>query len=332
MDIMKIGKLTASQLEEVIFKNIKKKRKEFLNSPGIGDDCAALDLGDKVCYLSSDPITGAVNKIGKLAVNITCNDLATTGIEPMGIMATILAPTTSTIEDLKQIVIDMEAECEKLNIDILGGHTEITDAVTKIIVSITGIGFGTKAHYEKKEKIKSNDIILLTKGVGIEGTAIISFEKEEELKSILSKKELEYGKSMMEMTSVVKEGLLASDLSKGMHDVTEGGILGAIWEVAELSKLGATIYNEKLEIADVTSKICDFYKIDPLKLISSGSMLIIVSQENKEELLNKLISKDIPTSEIGYFTDNNNEKFILDKKNNKIEIPEPESDELYKVI
>ena len=329
---MKIGKLTASQLEEVIFKNIKKKRKEFLNSPGIGDDCAALDLGDKVCYLSSDPITGAVNKIGKLAVNITCNDLATTGIEPMGIMATILAPTTSTIEDLKQIVIDMEAECEKLNIDILGGHTEITDAVTKIIVSITGIGFGTKAHYEKKEKIKSDDIILLTKGVGIEGTAIISFEKEEELKSILSKKELEYGKSMMEMTSVVKEGLLASDLSKGMHDVTEGGILGAIWEVSELSNLGVTIYEESLKIADTTSKICDFYNIDPLKLISSGSMLIVVSPENKDSLLKKLRLENISTYEIGFFTDNTKDKIIIDRENKKSIIDEPGSDELYKVI
>ncbi len=329
---MKIGKLTASQLEEVIFKNIKKKRKEFLNSPGIGDDCAALDLGDKVCYLSSDPITGAVNKIGKLAVNITCNDLATTGIEPMGIMATILAPTTSTIEDLKQIVIDMEAECEKLNIDILGGHTEITDAVTKIIVSITGIGFGTKAHYEKKEKIKSDDIILLTKGVGIEGTAIISFEKEEELKSILSKKELEYGKSMMEMTSVVKEGLLASDLSKGMHDVTEGGILGAIWEVSELSNLGVTIYEESLKIADTTSKICDFYNIDPLKLISSGSMLIVVSPENKDSLLKKLRLENISTYEIGFFTDNTKDKIIIDRENQKSIIDEPGSDELYKVI
>ena len=329
---MKIGKLTASQLEEVIFKNIKKKRKEFLNSPGIGDDCAALDLGDKVCYLSSDPITGAVNKIGKLAVNITCNDLATTGIEPMGIMATILAPTTSTIEDLKQIVIDMEAECEKLNIDILGGHTEITDAVTKIIVSITGIGFGTKAHYEKKEKIKSNDIILLTKGVGIEGTAIISFEKEEELKSILSKKELEYGKSMMEMTSVVKEGLLASDLSKGMHDVTEGGILGAIWEVSELSNLGVTIYEESLKIADTTSKICDFYNIDPLKLISSGSMLIVVSPENKDSLLKKLRLENISTYEIGFFIDNTKDKIIIDRENKKSIIDEPGSDELYKVI
>ncbi|MGB6128012.1 MAG: AIR synthase family protein [Psychrilyobacter sp.] len=329
---MKIGKLTASQLKEVIFNNIKKKRKEFLNSPGIGDDCAAIDLGEKVCYISSDPITGAVSEIGKLAVNITCNDIATTGVEPMGIMVTILAPPSTSIEDLQNIMIDMESECAKLNIDILGGHTEITDAVNKIIISVTGLGFGTKEHYEDKKEILEGDIILLTKGTGIEGTAIIAHEKEKELKTILSQSEIDYGKSMMDLTSVVKEGLLSSQLSKGMHDVTEGGILGAIWEVAELSKLGVTIYHDQLNISDVTNKICDYYKIDPLKLISSGSMLIIVSSKNKDILLNKLISHDIPTFEIGYFTKNINEKYIYDSNDQKLNISEPESDELYKVV
>lgn len=329
---MKIGKLTASQLKEIIFNNIKKKRKEFLNSPGIGDDCAAIDLGEKVCYISSDPITGAVSEIGKLAVNITCNDLATTGVEPMGIMVTILAPTSTSVEDLQSIMIDMESECTKLNIDILGGHTEITDAVNKIIVSVTGLGFGTKVHYEDKKEILEGDIVLLTKGTGIEGTAIITYEKEEELRSILSHEEINFGKSMMDKTSVVKEGLLSSELSKGMHDVTEGGILGAIWEVAELSKLGVTIYHDKLNISKVTSKICGYYKIDPLKLISSGSMLVVVSPKNKDELMEILISNKIPTFEIGYFTKNVNEKFIYNSKDERANISEPESDELYKVV
>lgn len=329
---MKIGKLTASQLKEVIFNNIKKKRKEFLNSPGIGDDCAAIDLGEKVCYISSDPITGAVSEIGKLAVNITCNDLATTGVEPMGIMVTILAPPSTTVEDLQNIMIDMESECTVLNVDILGGHTEITDAVNKIIVSVTGLGFGTKAHYEDKKEILEGDIVLLTKGTGIEGTAIIAYEKEEELKAVLSQDEINHAKSMMDLTSVVREGLLSSKLSKGMHDVTEGGILGAIWEVAELSRLGVTIYRDQLNVSDVTHKICDYYKIDPLKLISSGSMLIVVSPQNKDELLDKLISNEIPTFEIGYFTQNVEEKFMYNSEDQRSNISEPESDELYKVV
>ena len=329
---MKIGKLTASQLEEVIFKNIKKKRIEFLNSPGIGDDCAAIDLGDKVCYISSDPITGAVSDIGKLAVNITCNDLATTGVQPMGIMVTILAPPTTMIEDLKDIIVDMEYECTKLNIDILGGHTEITDAVNKVIISVTGLGFGTKEQYEDKKDILEGDIILLTKGTGIEGTAIIAHEKERELKGLLSYEEINYAKSMMDMTSVVKEGLLSSKLSNGMHDVTEGGVLGAIWEVAELSKLGVTIFDNQLNVADVTHKICKYFKINPLKLISSGSMLIVVSPKNKDKLLNKLRLEKVPTYEIGYFTKEIEEKFIYNSKGKRSSISEPESDELYKVV
>ena len=329
---MKIGKLTASQLKEVIFDNIKKKRKEFLNSPGIGDDCAAIDLGEKVCYVSSDPITGAVSEIGKLAVNITCNDLATTGVEPMGIMVTILAPPSTSVEDLQNIMVDMESECTKLNIDILGGHTEITDAVNKVIISVTGLGFGTKAHYEDKKEILEGDIVLLTKGTGIEGTAIIAYEKEEELKAVLSQSEINYAKSMMDLTSVVKEGLLSSKLSKGMHDVTEGGILGAVWEVAELSKLGVSIYEDQLNVSEVTHKICNYYKIDPLKLISSGSMLIVVSPENKDELLEKLIFDEIPAFEIGYFTQNIEEKFMYSSQGQRSDVSEPESDELYKIV
>jgi len=329
---MKIGKLTARELEEVIFKNIKKRKKEFLNTPGIGDDCAAIDLGDKICYISSDPITGAVNKIGKLAVNITCNDLATTGTEPFGIMVTILAPPSTTIDDLKKIVIDMETECKALNIDILGGHTEITDAVNKIIVSVTGLGFGTKEHYEKKTKVEAGDILLLTKGVGIEGTAIIAHEKASELSNIMTHDEINYAKSLMDMTSVVKEGLLSATLTKGMHDVTEGGILGAVWEVAELVKLGVTISYEKLYIPNVTSKICDFYNIDPLKLISSGSMLMSVSPKNVDSLLEILNSNNISSCIIGEFTPNLEDKFIINSSGKLQNISEPESDELYKVI
>ena len=329
---MKIGKLTASQLKEIIFNNIKKKRKEFLNSPGIGDDCAAIDLGENVCYISSDPITGAVSEIGKLAVNITCNDIATTGVEPIGIMVTILAPPSTSVEDLKNVMVDMESECTILNIDILGGHTEITDAVNKIIISVTGLGLGTKAHYEDKKEILEGDIVLLTKGTGIEGTAIIAYEKEEDLKSILSQEEINIAKSMIDLTSVVKEGLLSSKLSKGMHDVTEGGLLGAIWEIAELSKLGITIYRDKLNVSQVTHKICDHYKIDPLKLISSGSMIIVVSPQNKNELLKKLILNEIPTFEIGCFTKNIEEKFMYDSQDQRSNISEPESDELYKVV
>ncbi len=329
---MRIGKLSATELKERVFKNIKKRRSEILNSPNIGDDCGIIDLGEQVCYISSDPITGAVNDIGKLAVNITCNDIATAGVEPLGIMITILCPPTSTLEDLEHIIIEMDKECEKLNIDILGGHTEVTDAVNKIIISTTGVGFGTKEHYKRKITIRENDIILLTKGTGIEGTAIIASEKEYELKNILSAKEIKDGKDMISMTSVVKEGLIASEMAKGMHDVTEGGVLGAIWEVSELAGLGVIIYEERLNVVPVTSKICDFYNIDPLKLISSGSMIIIVSPEKKTELINKLMLEGIPTFEIGYFLKEIKGKNIVGFDGIEKEINEPESDELYKVV
>lgn len=327
---MKVGKLKATDLRELIFNNIEERRKEILTNPEIGGDCAVVDFGDKVAYLSTDPITGTSEELGKLAVNINCNDIATTGVEPVGIMLTILAPEGTTKEEVSTIMKDADAECKKLGVSIIGGHTEITTAVNQIVTSVTAIGIGDKKDYLKREKTVDGDILILTKGVGIEGTGIIAYEKSEEIEGKLGKGILDEAKAMLDKTSVVREGLVASDYVKGMHDVTEGGILGAVWEMSEFYGLGAEIYREKLVIARSTKAICDYYSIDPLRLISSGSMLLVVSKEKYEELGDRLSSEGIEWSRIGRLTEEKSKVIISGCFIKDIE--EPESDELYKVV
>lgn len=327
---MKVGKLKAADLKELIFQNIKGSRKEILTKPEIGGDCAVIDFGEKVAYLSTDPITGTSEELGKLAVNINCNDIATAGVEPVGIMLTILAPDGTSKEELSKIMRDADTECKKLGVAIIGGHTEITSAVNQIITSVTAIGIGEKKDYTEREKTLDGDILILTKGVGIEGTGIIAYEKSEEIERELGKEILDEAKAMLDKTSVVKEGLVASPYVKGMHDVTEGGILGAVWEMSEFYNLGVEVYREKLEIARSTKAICDYYNIDPLRLISSGSMLLVVAKEKYEELGDKLTLEGIGWSNIGRLT-NEKPKVIISGCFIK-EIEEPESDELYKVI
>lgn len=327
---MKVGKLTVTELQELIFKKLKNNRREVISSPEIGGDCAIVDFGDKVAYLSTDPITGTSKGIGKLAVNINCNDIATGGVEPLGLMVTILVPPETKKEEIADIMEEIQEECEKLNISVLGGHTEVTPAVNRVVISATAIGIGSKEDYISREKVVPGDKLVITKGIGIEGTGIISFEKEEEIMEVLGEKILLQGKSMLDKTSVVKDGVIGSKYCKGMHDVTEGGLLGAVWEMSELYKLGTEIYGENLRIDESTLKICEYYKIDPLRLISSGTMLMVVADKNVKNLLLELQREGIEAYEIGKIIEE--KANILIKNGKKEKVTEPESDELYKVI
>ncbi|WP_319370413.1 AIR synthase family protein [uncultured Ilyobacter sp.] len=327
---MEIGKLKASDLEKLVFKNIKHRRSEILTDPKIGGDCAVLDFGDKVAYISSDPITGASEELGKLAVNINCNDIATAGIEPVGLMLTILAPEGTSASDIERVVADAHTEAKKLNVSIMGGHTEITKVVNRMVVSVTAIGIGKKEDYTKRGKVIPGDILILTKGAGIEGTGIIAYEKSEEIRENLGEHTLRNAKTMLDKISVVREGIIASPHVKGMHDVTEGGVLGAVWEVSEFYSLGSEIYREKIKIAECTKDICKYFKIDPLKLISSGSMLLAADPIKGAEIVEILKKEGIESHIIGKFTEENSKSIISEGFSE--EISEPESDELYKVV
>lgn len=327
---MKIGKLTISDLKDLIFNNIKNNNNKILSFGEIGSDCAAIEVGDDVVYLSTDPITGTNSGLGKLAINVNCNDIATEGVAPIGIMLTILAPPETQKEDIAEIMKEAQQEANKLGVSIIGGHTEITAAVNKTIISATSIGIGAKNNFKKREHIKSGDRLIITKGVGIEGTGIIAFEKENELLDIFSKNLIENAKSLLDLTSVVKEGIIANKFSKGMHDVTEGGLLGALWESSCFYNLGVEISYDKIFMHQCTKEICDYFKIDPLKLISSGTMLIVVDKNNVTTLIEKLKENNISAFDIGEFT--TSKEKILVKNGKRLEIMPPQSDELYKVI
>lgn len=327
---MKIGKLTISDLKNLIFDNIKNTNSKILSFGEIGSDCAAIEVGDDIVYLSTDPITGSNSGLGKLAININCNDIATEGVSPTGIMLTILAPPHTQKDEIAAIMREAQEEAEKLNVSIIGGHTEITAAVNKIVISATSIGIGKKIDFKKRNTIKAEDRIVITKGIGIEGTGIIAFEKEDELSDIISPKLLQEAKSLLDLTSVVKDGILANKFSKGMHDVTEGGLLGALWESSCFYDLGLEIFYDKIFIHQCTKEICKYFKIDPLKLISSGTMLIVVDKNNVTELLDNLKDNNIKAFDIGKFT--NAKEKVLIKNGERLKISPPESDELYKVM
>lgn len=324
---MKSGKLPSDVLEKRILSSFRFKRKEVLVRSKVGEDCSVLDFGEYACVVSTDPITGASNEIGRLAVHISCNDVAANGVEPFGLLFTILAPEGTTLEVLQDIVRQAAEEAASLKVEIIGGHTEITPAVNRIVVSTTAIGRAAKDRVVTSSGAKPGDYIILTKWVGLEGTAIIAHDFEKRLRGRMDDALLESAQAMMGHISVVKEGMIAGKMgATAMHDVTEGGVLGALWELAEASGVGLRIYEDKIPVRPETQAICEEFGLNPLKLISSGCMLITC--RDGQGMLEALNREGIPASIIGEVVE---EGRTLVSGEREEPIDPPESDELYKV-
>lgn len=327
---MEIGKLPNDVLEKLVFENIKYKRKEVLVRAGIGEDNAIIDFGKDVCIISTDPITGTTVDIGSLAINISCNDVAASGAEPIGVLMTIMAPPNTTKDDIKTIMQEAGVMAEKLRVEIMGGHTEITDAVNRVIISTTVIGKLPKIDILKPKSAVVGDKILMTKWAGIEGTAIIAEELKNELIEKIGVELYKEARSLNQYLSVVKEGVICGKIGvKYMHDITEGGVYGAVWEAGKVIDKGIQIWEDAIPMKKSTKVISDIVGINPYRLISSGSMLMVVSTDKVEIIEEKLSVEGIEVSVIGEVVENGiniNRSGVLE------EIIPPSSDELYKAL
>lgn len=322
---MKVGKLNWDDLKYIIDSSKGVVREDVRIRSGIGEDCSVINFGDYECVVSTDPITGAEKNSGKLAVNINCNDIASCGVEPIGILVTILAPENSSLEDIKNVMKEIGEETKKLNVEILGGHTEVTRAVNKMVISCTVIGKGAKNSAVATSGAKENDDIIVTKSLCLEGTSIVANDYEDKIGSILSYDEIIEAKGYLNSLSVVKEGTIAGKFGvNSMHDITEGGVLGALWEVANASNLGFKVYKEKMPVSSITKKICKKYSIDPLRFISSGSMLITTKHGDK--LVNILKKEGIESVIVGKMVKKNG---VLVDEDIEREVLPPERDELF---
>lgn len=327
---MNLGKVSEAVLKRSVLNQIAHRREEVLVGPAIGEDCSVLAIEeDEVLVLSTDPITGTVQDIGTLAVHITANDIASNGAEVIGIMLTILLPDGTEEAQLRAAMQDMEAACRQLNIEIIGGHTEVTKAVCQPIVTVTGVGKMKRSDMIKTAGAKPGQEIVMTKWAGLEGTAIIATAREAELRTKYNQSFLDGAKKMIEFISVVPEARIARTCKvTSMHDVTEGGIFGALWEIGAASKVGLEVDLKKILLRQETVEICEFYDINPYMLISSGCMLMVTDQANY--LVDCLKAEGIAAAVIGRITEGNDRVIINEDEKRYLE--PPKSDELYKVM
>jgi hydrogenase expression/formation protein HypE len=327
---MKIGKIPETVLIRSVLKKIKTKREEVLVGADLGEDCAVLKLEENEAFvLSTDPITGTVQDIGNLAVHAAVNDVVSSGAQAIGIMANILMPENARESELKEIMDQMESVCGKLDIQIIGGHTEVTKAVNQPLITVTGVGKVKADTYLRTGLAKPGQDVIVTKWVGLEGTSILAKEKSHELRERFPEQLIERSKNFDQYISVAEEArIAAAGGAVSMHDAAEGGIFGALWELAESSQVGMEIDLKSIPVKQETIEICEFFRINPYILNSGGSMLIAAA--NGHHLVQVLGQNGISACVIGRTTAQK-ERIIRNGEDCRY-IERPKPDELYRII
>lgn len=322
-----LGKLPPDILESVVLRRRGVPSPLLKVKPKIGLDVAVIALKNGYLIISSDPITGVAEEIGWYAVNVAANDVATSGARPMFLQSVILLSEGSDTTTLKQITNDMHKAAKQIGLTITGGHTETVKGLKRPIVISTCISVAES--YVTAAHARPGDVILMTKAAALEGTSILA-RYDKTLKSLpptLKREAVNLAKKI----SVVEEAVEAFSTGyvHAMHDPTEGGVIGGLWEMAEASKVGFIVYRSKIPILDVTKRICQLKGIDPLRLISSGTLLLAVDPEGVDVVKRRLEAKGIPTAEIGRFTFSG--RIIVDEAGRKQSYPRAVVDELWRI-
>ena len=290
------GKLPIAALKQVLGSI---KADGLVVQPDVGVDVGVTTTKGKFLVSSSDPITGALERIGWYAVNISANDVATSGIMPDTINTIALFPEGTSIGEIKSVMSDINRTAAGLGIAVAGGHTEITPGLHRPIVAVTAFGSGKS--FVTSSNAKAGDSILMTKTAGIEGTSILA--RIGAIAQLVDTETAEKGKALVYHLSIIPEARAAfsTGLIHAMHDVTEGGLLGAVIEMSLASKLGFELFADRVMLAPATETICTKIRCDPLRLIGSGSLLISCSEAASGRIVDLLSKKGINAKAIGHF-------------------------------
>ena len=324
---MKAGKLKESVLKRSILKQLHTRKEDVLAKPAVGGDFGAISISDELAaVLSSDPVTLTRDAIGSSAIMAACNDVACSGATLKGVSVTMLLPTAFNEDELRDLMKDMDQACQECGVDILSGHTEVTRVVKEPVVVVTAMGIVEKEALVHSSGVQPGMDIVATKWVGLEGTAILAREREEELRTRYAKPFIDNAKVFGQMMSIVPEAAVAiKSGASAMHDVSEGGIFGALWELAESAGVGLEIDLKKIPIRQETVEICEFFDLNPYKIVSGGCLLIATTDGNGMVL--ELEKAGIPATVIGKATDGNDRVLLNEDERRFLETTQ--TDELY---
>lgn len=315
---MRTGKISESILKRSVLRKIEDRRSEVIKGAGVGRDCAFLSWKEKqpeemAAAVSAQTVTLPVKSAGRLAVMAAVNNLAAGGAVPAAITVALTLPPDAEEERLKELMVQIEGCCRELDIQIAGGHTEVSAAVNDPIITICALG---EALDFPKDIQAGQDMqglaIVISKWIGLEGTVIIAREKEEQLSERYPVSFIHVAQTFEDRLSVLPEAAIA--LQSGvymMHDMRNGGVFGALWEVSQRIGVGLSIDLKEIPVRQETIEICEFYGLNPYELLSGGSLIMVT--EDGEGLVEKLTEAGIPACVAGYTT-NGNDKVVRNQE------------------
>jgi hydrogenase maturation factor len=271
------GKLPPELLRGLVLGRLGARRAETLVPAALGIDAAVITLdADWACVLTCDPITTASSGAGRLAVHVVCNDLAAMGAEPVGVLATLLFPAGTHASTIGELVAEIDATARALHVEVLGGHTEVTPGLSAPLVVMSGVGKARRDRVLTAGGGRPGAALVLTKAAALEGSHVLAADMTSRLHQLgLSDAVVEEARSYGQELSVVAEARRAAVLgATAMHDPTEGGVVGALWEMAEASGCGFRVSVAAIPVRPATLEVCAALRVDPLRLIASGALLI----------------------------------------------------------
>lgn len=337
MGYLKTGKINTELLDRLISVYRGKEDPRVVLGPSVGEDAAVISFTDRYLIAKTDPITFVTEDIGWYVVNVNANDILTRGATPKWFMSSILLPQGKATEEmLEKISSQISEACKEIGVAVIGGHTEVTVGLDRPVIVGCMLGEVEKDRLIVTSNARVGDLIVITKGIAVEGTAIIAREKQDELmlkgysKSFITRCErFLYNPGI----SVYKEVSLCKEIDiHSMHDPTEGGLRMGLYEVCRASRKGALIYESEIPVFEETEILSKEYGINPLGLITSGTLIIVLPREEAEKLIKLYEDNGILARVIGEIKPENYGVKMLSSEGQLLDLEFSEADEIIKIF
>lgn len=316
-------------MKRSVLKYIKTHREEVVSGAAPGEDCAVLSFGEGYeTVLSTTPVTAAAERISTYAIPMALNNVAAAGAEPVGVMLTVLLPEETEESGLQLMMEQAEEVCRGCGTQILGGHTEVTPAVDRPLMTVTGVGKRETARAGSLRGIREEQDIVVSKWIGLEGTARLASRYRQQLCTRYPVRMIDEAAAYDRYLSVIPEAATAVKSGVcGMHDVSRGGICGALWELASGAGVGLNVDLKKLPVRQETIEICEYFALNPYELLSGGCL--IMTAWDGEKLVMDLAGIKIPAQVVGKTTDSNDR--VLYNGGEKRFLDMPKTDQIYHI-
>jgi hydrogenase expression/formation protein HypE len=301
--MFEVGKLPMDLLQ-FLLERYQGHDERLVVGPQIGEDAAVLDMGERYLVAKSDPITFATEEIGWYVVHVNANDIASMGATPRWLLLTLLLPEKRTDRAMIEGIFSQVSQaCQSMGVVLCGGHTEITHGLDRPIAVGLMLGEVEKEDLVCTAGVQAGDDIILTKGIAIEGTAVLAREMEVSLADQVGSELVARGKRFLQEPgiSVLREAMVVCQAGRphAMHDPTEGGLATGLWELAQASGKGIVVDLGRVHVFPETAVFCQALDLDPLGLIASGALLVTAAPEESSKMVQALTREGIGAAIIG---------------------------------